>query len=223
MVPPQLVANTEKDRFDKYEIRVIRPRYFIKRQKFELGATGTMVTNQTFIYTYMLSGLLTYHFTETLGFELGGTYGFSVDKDDKRILESENFGIKTQILRTEYILGGSLLWTPIYGKYQLAGGRVIYFDTYLLGGVGQTGIDYLYDHCVDPTAGEAPARTTMSYPTLILGAGQRYFVNKDTGLNWSIRNHKLWYNSKDGACPGETGEDSSQDSITIHIGMSKFF
>ena len=40
-------------RFKDIEIRVIRPKYFAKRSKFELGAQATVITNQTFIYTFL--------------------------------------------------------------------------------------------------------------------------------------------------------------------------
>src|SRR5690606_3852451 len=108
----------------------IRPRYFAKRQRLELGTQGLVVTNQTFIYTYMLSGILTYHFSEQLGLELMGAWGSSVDKEDKNTLDS-SFNIKTQIVRSKTMLIGNALWTPIYGKYQLSSGRLIYFDTFL--------------------------------------------------------------------------------------------
>jgi hypothetical protein len=126
------VAGGQED-WEKYEIRVIRPRYFAKRNRMELGAEFSAVMNQTFIYTYMVTGLATYHFSEYIGLELSGTYGFSIDKDDKKTLDDQ-YQIKTQIIRTQYALGGTLLWTPIYGKFQMPSGRVVYFDTYLSAG-----------------------------------------------------------------------------------------
>ena len=95
------------EEFKDYEIRVIRPRYFTKAKRFELGSQALVVMNQTFIYTYLLSGILTYHFNESMALELSGAYGFSVDKDDKRVLK-EDFAIRTAILRTQYRALGSL-------------------------------------------------------------------------------------------------------------------
>ena len=61
---------------------------------------------------------MTYHFSEALGLEVAGSYGISIDKNDKTLLKEE-FDINTIILRTEYIVSGALLWTPVYGKFKL--------------------------------------------------------------------------------------------------------
>src|SRR6185503_674806 len=114
-------ARADVGRFDGYEIRVIRPRFMSKRGRLELGGEGTLIMNQSFIYTFMATGLLDYHFSEMFAAEFTGSYGASVDKEDKRILQ-DTFSINTQILRTEYMGTGGLVWTPIYGKTQLSSG-----------------------------------------------------------------------------------------------------
>ncbi len=220
-------------KFENYEIRVIRPRFFTKKGKFELGLTGSAVTNQTFIYTYLGSGALTYYFTEALGLELSGTYGFSVDKDDKRILDSDQFKIQTQILRTQHMMEAAVLYAPIYGKYQLSTGQLIYFDTFLAAGAGSTGVDYQYDHCPKPEDtpegavkpfAEPPTPTVVSYPTFIFGLGQRYFINKQDGLRWDVRIHNFNYNTADGACPDDSVDKVQlQTNVTLQMGMSRFF
>jgi outer membrane beta-barrel protein len=217
--------------FENYEIRVIRPRFFTKKGKFELGATISAVTNQTFIYTYLGSIAATYHVTDSFGLELSGTYGISVDKDDKRILDTADFLIKTQILRTQYMMEAVALYAPIYGKYQLSTGRLIYFDTFVAAGVGTTGVDFKYDHCPGPAdtpAGKTPYvvpdRRTQAYPTLVGGLGQRFFLNKRDGLRWDVRVHRFGYNTADGGCPGDgEGRPDSQLNVTLQVGLSRFF
>jgi outer membrane beta-barrel protein len=218
--------------FDKYEIRVIRPRYFAKRKKFELGVGGGVVTNQSFIYTYNGSLALTYHFTEQWGLEASGSFGFPVDKDDKRILNGENYGIKTQIIRTESSMDLTALYTPIYGKYQLSSGRLIYFDTYLAFGLGQAGVNYQYDNCPrqeDALPGvvvtDPSDPTVISYPEFVLGLGQRYFINKKDSLKWEVRNHRFSYDPNDGACPDDGASEGSRshNNINMQVGFSRFF
>ncbi|NRA43732.1 MAG: outer membrane beta-barrel domain-containing protein [Oligoflexales bacterium] len=217
-------ANDE--RFTNFEIRVIRPRFFSKRKKFELGTEGVVITNQTFIYTYLASGILTYHFTEALGLEVSATFGTSINKEDKVILEKD-FNIKTQIIRTKTIYSGSLLWTPIYGKYQLASGKLIYFDTYLIGGVGTTGVEYQFDHC-DDNEGELQIRSDYiaQYPTFTVGVGQRFFLDRKSSFKWNLRNHSLQISSADGTCvddPDIESIDSIHYNLTMQIGYSRFF
>jgi outer membrane beta-barrel protein len=217
------------EQFDKYEIRVIRPKYFTKTGRLETGAQLSVVMNQPFIYTYLATGLLDYHFSETLAMEGALAYGFSIDKDDKRSLDS-NFKIKTQILRTQYFMEAGALYTPVYGKYQLTSGQLIYLDMFLSGGVGMTGINYLYDHCPKPGDAadvpieEPPSPQTKSYPNIFVGVGQRVFMDKKLSLRWDVRSHIFTYNTADGACVPATAEKASksQTNITMQLGAGYF-
>lgn len=224
--------SSAQERFKNVEIRVIRPKFFNKMKRFELGAQFSGVMNETFIYTFLASGLATYHINEVLGIEGGVGYGVSIDKEDKRILFDE-FKIKTKIFITEYLYWGSLLWTPVYGKWQLPGGRLVYFDTFLSAGFGQTGISWRYnDFCEAPdsdkiddgTASPIPADATIAYPTLLLGLGQRYFLDKKTAIRWDIRGHTLFYSEADSACDPQDAPEGSgtHQNITLSMGYSKF-
>lgn len=215
--------------FKGYEIRVIRPRFMSKRSRLELGGQTSLIMNQSFIYTVMLSGLLDYHFSEMFAFELGGHYGFSIDKEDKRLLESE-FDITTQILKTQYIVGGGLLWTPIYGKTQLPSGQVIYFDDFIVIQAAMTGIQYDYKQCgksknaaVQKTT-DIPSPRVVSYPTINIGFGQKYFLTEDFSLRWDVRDYIFQYNTADGSCnPDGEGLMTNQNSVTLSFGASIFF
>lgn len=218
------------EQFEKYEIRVIRPKYFAKTGRLETGAQLSVVMNQSFIYTYLATGLLDYHFSESLALEGALAYGFSIDKDDKRSLDS-NFKIKTEILRTQYFMEGGLLYTPVYGKYQLANGRLIYLDMFFSAGAGMTGVNYLYDHCPKPSdAPEGvelvapPSPKTASYPTFFAGLGQRVFMDKKLSLRWDVRGHFFSYNTVDGACdPSVAAKGTGQQTnITMQLGAGYF-
>jgi len=227
-------AENSTERFKDFEIRVIRPKYFSKRKRFELGVDAAVLSNQTFIYTYFLSLNGTFHLTETLSLEGTGAYGLSIDKADKTALAEAPSNIKAQIIRTSYFVDGSMLWTPIYGKYQLESGRLIYFDTFLIGGYGMSGAEYKFDHCISPSdvigsgaagTAEPPSPTTKTYPTLVAGLGQRYFINKNTSLKWSLRYHNFSYPLADGSCDPinpDVGTNSHQN-VFIQLGASKFF
>jgi outer membrane beta-barrel protein len=227
-----VASAADEGQFDKYDIRVIRPKYFSKTNRLEAGAQLAVVMNQSFIYTYLATGILDYHFNELFAFEAAGAYGFSIDKDDKKALDS-TFQIKTQILRTQYFMEGGLLYTPVYGKYQLSSGRVIYLDTFFAIGGGMTGINYLYDHC--PKSSDAPAggtteitdpppAQTKSYPTVFFGGGQRIFLDKKTSLRWDVRAHSFSYDKRDGSCDpvNAESEPGSQTNITMQLGAGYF-
>lgn len=224
--------SAEAERFKDTEIRVIRPRYFNKMKRFELGGALNVIMNESFIYTYMATGIATFHFNEDWAIEGQLSYGLNVDREDKRVLFDE-FDIKTQIFRTQYMAELAVQYTPIYGKWQLPSGRLIYFDTYLTAGVGQTGISWQYDDfCEAPQDGSEalPANAVKGYPTFMFGAGQRYFVNRTTSYRFEIKGHRFLYNEIDSECSpikaAETGQFASSaphDVITILIGISRFF
>lgn len=227
-------ARADIGRFDGYEIRVIRPRFMAKRGRIELGGEGTLIMNQSFIYTFMATGLLDYHFSEMLGLEFTGSYGTSIDKEDKRVLQ-DTFQINTQILRTTYMAGGGLIWTPIYGKTQLSSGSVVYFDSFLTAQAGMTGIYYNYEQCVTPTsptgaapdpnaATDKPAPNTKAYPTLNVGFGQKYYVTQDWGFRWDVRDYVFQYQKADGSCTPDVSQGSDiHNNITLQLGASTFF
>lgn len=215
-----------KGQFSGYDVRVIRPRFFTKARRAEFGGQMSVVMNQTFIYTYLMTGILNYHFTESLGIELDGSYGFSLDKEDKTLLKS-SFNISTQIQRTQYQFLGGLVWTPLYGKYQLASGKLIYFDTFLIGGGGMTGVDYQYDHCSASATGQSvppPAANTKSYFGGIIGIGQRFFIDKNLSLRFEVRDNIFSVDERDGSCDPDFTNSSSKmiNNVTMQVGASRF-
>lgn len=220
--------NKESERFKNFEIRVIRPRYFSKKGRLELGSQVSAVTNQTFIYTYMISGILDYHFTEELGLEFSAAFGFSLEKDDQKLL-AKDFGITTQILRTSSMLMTGAVWTPIYGKFQLASGELVYFDTFVGSYFGMTGIDYQFDHCEEDPGDEnnaprlKPNPVLKNYPTIGVGIGQRFFLSKSSSIRWDIREQMLSYDEKDGACDtGVASKINTHHNVTIQFGYTYF-
>lgn len=212
-------------RFEKFEIRVIRPKYFTKKGKFEVGAQFVAIMNETFIYTFMASGILSYHFAENLGVSMSLGAGFTIDKEDKRVLFDE-FNIRTKIFRTRYNYILDLMYTPLYGKWSYSRNKVIYFDTFLEVGGGLTGIEWKKtDYCnPDQVLGDIEDRT-VPYPTFNVGLGQRYFVSKSTAIRWDFKASRLFYNIADSECDSANTNVSgsgSHDSILVQIGLSRF-
>lgn len=214
--PPAVAAPS----FGGYEVRVIRPRYFIKDDKLELTGGTSVVMNQSFIYSLLVNGILAWHFSETLAVEAQVSYGGSFDKREKRIL-ADDFAIHTVLLRTESLASTRLLWTPSYGKYHLGTSQVVYFDTYLTAGVGTTGIRYQFDHC-EGAAADAPSKRRQ-YPTFVLGLGQRHFIDKQTSFRISGELQRFAYDLADGACePDALKSLQSHDNVILSLGWSKF-
>jgi outer membrane beta-barrel protein len=217
------------ERFSDYEIRVIRPRFFQKQKRIELGTQFNLVMNDQFVYTFLASGLATFHFTESWALEGSGAYGISFDKSDKKIL-IDDYRITTEVFRVQYWMEASVIYTPIYGKIQLSKGDMVYFDTFLLGGGGLTGVNWQYsDYCQLSEVAEnqvpIPTDQTKSYPSMNYGLGQRVFRDQNTALRWDLRGRSVFYNSLDASCDqvNAQSESKTQHSITLQMGISRFF
>ena len=117
----------------------------------------------------------------------------------------------------------------------VASGRLVYFDTYLSLGGGLTGIHYNFEHCIDPAEAQTassnvtippvPAPTTVQYPTIAFGLGQRFFLTRKLSLKWDVRTHAIFYDLADGACDQSkaVSEDQTHFNITMQLGSSYFF
>ena len=175
-------------------ISVIRPKYFVKKNRAELGADLSAVMNQTFTYTYLLSAGLAYHFTDSFALGLTGSYGVSANKADRTLLSKE-FKINIDIFDVVYLTDASLLWTPVYGKYQLSSGRLVYFDTYITVGGGMMGIRVkIKDEENKEVEEDHPCYSPVT------GIGQRFYLNKTTSFRWQIKNYVIFYNNGVKAC-----------------------
>ena len=206
---------------ESIEIQVIRPRFFSKKNRLEAGLSSVFIANQTFVYTYMLSAVVDYHLNEYVGFEFSYGYGTTSSKQEKTILAND-FGIKTQIDRVQSLALAGVTLTPIYGKYQLAGGRLLYFDTFFSFGGGETGVNYLYDNC---SGNLSPSSRVVWYPTIFAGVGQRYFVGENGSIRYDIRTHFFNKNTADASCTPSTASSSSESTqiVTLQIGYSYYF
>lgn len=205
--------------FKGYDIRVIRPRYFVRESRLDAGFGVTAIMNQSFIYSFLGTGILSYHFSESFAVEAQASYGKSFDRDEKRILVDE-YEIHTVLLRTESLRNGRIVWTPSYGKYLLGGSEFVYFDTFVTAGLGKTGIRYRYDHCTEPTD-SPPSERTVQYDTGIVGIGQRHFLSQTSSFRLGAEVQRFLVDQADGACrAGAPSAVKSQDNVVLFLGWS---
>lgn len=211
------------DSFPDVEVRAIRPRFFSKAKRIEIGSQAMFVVNRSFIYAYMLSLNLDYHFNEAWAIEGSIAFGGTQAKEDEIVLK-ENFDITTQILEPRGSQDIGVLWSPMYGKYQLSDGDVVYYDTFMAAGVGFVEAEYLYEHCATSTK-EAPASQTFSYTAMNLGFGQRLFLDRSYTFRWDLRDRIFTTNAKDAACDPDltTSQNRIEHNVTIQGGLTRFF
>ena len=89
-----------------------------------------------------------------------------------------------------------------------------------------TGVEWNYaDFCAEQDNREINVAQTASYPTFILGIGQRIFLSKKTSVKIDGRMHLFSYAKQDSACYTDDVESGSvsHNNTMLQIGWSKYF
>jgi outer membrane beta-barrel protein len=192
--------------FKDVEVRVIRQKYFQKSSRIELAASYNAVMNQPFIFTSLGSMQLGYHVNEQVGLFGEGGAGLTNKKADCELL-GEKFRIEPLVRYIKNWYGGGVNYTPVYGKYQLSSGDVLYFDWYFGLEVGQAILTAGNIQC-DPEATQEIENPTVIQTTF--STGQRYFISKEAAAVWNIK-----FMTVDPA-------GDYQSNILLSLGMSYF-
>ena len=208
-------------RFSNFQINVIRPKYFQKSMRLELGLSIAPIVNQTFSYPIIGNSFINFYVNDFIG--LVSNYGMikTLDKTDKVIL-TENFGISTQSLNLQeyYDFGMSLI--PIYGKYQLADGALIYFDTFIEMTAGSMGINHDYASCLEK--GITREAQLKNYEAYGIAFGQKFFRTKKSVLTWKTKFVNFSYPVVDTLCTDnpEITDVSSTLNVNLEFAYSIF-
>ena len=119
LLPSSICFAEQADaQFKDVEIRVIRPKYFQKSMRLEVGAGIGAVMNGSYTYTYLPSVRIGFHTTEWLEIFGEGSLGLTINKSDCIELGSK-FSIEPVVREIQTIAEGGVTLTPIYGKYHL--------------------------------------------------------------------------------------------------------
>lgn len=181
------------------EVSVIQRRYLPKTGRFQFFGGLVNVVNDPWFSGIGLDARLGYHFTETWGVELTGVFLSNSERQAIKDLYDQH-GVKTDsIITAKNYYGGSIIWTPIYGKMGLFNRRIIPFDMYFSLGGGSTKVD-------GGTGGS----------TVHFGTGQIFAINKSLGFRWDF----TWNSFS--ATP-TTGSAQNFNNLLLSFGASFFF
>jgi outer membrane beta-barrel protein len=189
--------SAKAEQFEGHEIRVIKNKFFTKRMRLELGVGLGGSMNQSFHNSYLFQGNLGFHFSEQFGLHGEYTYSYTRNKSECETLGSDKFLIAPVLNVLDSSYGGYLSYTPIYGKYQLGSGDVLYFDWFFLAGAGlatnrvlEGGVpDSKGDDGQDLGCGKLETKVTASGSNLQVnfGTGQRYFLSESLAFVWNLK------------------------------------
>jgi outer membrane beta-barrel protein len=190
-----------KDSKDDEKVFAIQERVFHKYH--EIGLSVGYIPDEDFFNAYPVGIGYTYHFNHYLAWEvIRGQYMFTQEKDIKGKLENE-FGVTPEVfLEPKYMVHSNLILKPLYGKEALWNKGIINHESYLIIGGGMIAYEKKYSN------GETDAE---SDPSICVGAGTRYFLNKNLCMTLEIRD---LINMK---------KDNTENNIYLGVGLSLQF
>jgi outer membrane beta-barrel protein len=185
------------------DIAVIEKRYLPKSQRFEIFAGLGSTLNDAFFNDFMVSGRLAYYFRERYAAELLATFVNTSNAKVTNDLQARQVNTTSLVTPKSYY-GVDFKWSPIYGKMTWINKKIVHFDMYFSAGPGMTGTD------------------NGSEPTLHIGTGQLFSLNKSVGLRWDL-GWNFYQATSTAAVAGATGSRSTYNSLFFLLGVSLFF
>lgn len=181
------------------EVSVIQRRFQPKTGRFQFFAGLTNIVNDPWFLGIGADLRLDYHFSETWGVELQGSFLNNSERQAIKDLDSENNVKTSSVISFKGYTGAALMWTPIYGKMGYFNSRIIPFDMYFSLGAGNTSV-------ANGSGGS----------TIHFGTGQVYALSKGMGFRWDFS----WNAVK--AKPTGASE-TNFNNLLLSLGVSFFF
>jgi outer membrane beta-barrel protein len=134
-VPQVLGTPDERDAALGDRVKAVQRKGFLKRGRWELGASLPASLNDAFFQKVGAGGRIAYHLHDSFALRLRGDWFSSVRTG--RVREGA-VAFSSQLLSSELqqqvLLDG--MWSPVYGKIAFLGRRIIHFDLFLQAGFG---------------------------------------------------------------------------------------
>ena len=180
-----VTKNVGKDTLDigvlkDSEVKVVQKMLYRKEGALELGAHLGVMPFDAYTVTPLAAVTGTMHFSDTMAAELqvGGGYGLSSATWEK--LNSATYGVAVESYRYLASAEVDIQYTPIYGKMNFGGKKVVHDDVYVLAGAGLT-----------VESSMLPAGDLALAPTIPVGVGIRVFATKKSLLRFELRDNVM--------------------------------
>lgn len=155
-------------RGEEAELGVVQNRTYSKDKKFSLGLTGGAAISDPFLSIGQYGTSLSYHFSEYIGASILAWKFMATSSSALTTFNQYSDATANTVLPYAYI-GGEINASLLYGKLSVLGKSIIYYDMYLMGGVGS----------VNKEGGPS-----LGYH---VGLGQRFFISKHFSVKIDYR------------------------------------
>jgi outer membrane beta-barrel protein len=166
-----------KDSKDDEKVFAVQERVFDRHH--EIGLSLGYIPDDNFFNAYPVGIGYTYHFNPYLAWEVVRAQDmYTQEKDIKKKLEKD-FGVTPEVfLQPKYMVHSNIIIKPLYGKEALWNKGIINHESYLIFGGGMINYEKKYS---DGT------KDSESDPSICVGAGTRYFINRNLCTTLEIR------------------------------------
>jgi outer membrane beta-barrel protein len=151
------------------EVRVVQNRLYSKAHTFELGLFVGSIATDPFLSVKNYGASLGYHLSDYFGIVLLGWKDSVQPSSALTLLQGPPTNTTANTNDPNYFIGGELDFVPLYGKLSLVGKSIIYFDTHLDLGCGDTSTE------------------TGKYITPFVGIGEQIYLNGWSSLMLDYR------------------------------------
>jgi outer membrane beta-barrel protein len=151
------------------EVRVVQNRLYSKAHTFELGLFVGSIATDPFLSVKNYGASLGYHLNDYFGIVILGWKDSVQPSSALTLLQGPPTSTTANTNDPNYFIGGELDFVPLYGKLSLIGKSIIYFDTHLDLGVGDTSTE------------------TGKYITPFIGIGEQIYLNSWSSLMLDYR------------------------------------
>ncbi len=150
------------------ELGVVQNRAYTKKGKFELSLNLGVLYSDPFLDVRTLGFSLGYHLNEYLSLHLLA-FKDLVSPSSALNTFQQTLGATVDTNIPRYFLGMEGMGSLFYGKLSVLGKSIIYYDLYLLCGMGLTNTE------------------SGNYATPSIGLGQRFYLNKTVSVRLDYR------------------------------------
>ncbi len=195
---PKSLSDLNKE--TKFEdIAVISRRYLPRTKRLELFAAGSGVLNDPFFQNIGGQLSLAYSFTERWALEFNSLFLSTEERSVTADLREKRQVTTTSIVTPKAYYGGSVRWSPVYGKMGLFGKSIKYFDMHFNAGAGVT-----------------QTNQSKSETTYHLATGQSFAVNKSFAVRWDF----AWHVFQAQESFSGTTSKSIYNNLILSVGVS---
>ena len=194
------------------KVYVVQNRKYLKGRKIELMLGAGINASGAYTSSNVFMGRATYFFNEQFGASVVAGVQTNSRNDTYQELETTT-NVLPNVRDVTSFFGGSVMWVPFYGKYNLFN-KIFYIDWHLELGIASVSTEV--DRNFTPNA--AANIATSSHSGFYWGTGMKFFINRTFSARLDML--ALYYSAPLFRQGAATSENQTEDNYYLTLGLS---